>query len=696
MLWFNVKFFYYLGIKMNSHGFIYKGLVSALVFASSQLLASPQPITSADLWQAARPSTPVVSPDGKQAVFSLTRYDMATDKGNADLHLLDINSGAINQLTHLKESESSPIWSPDGKQLAFVARRGNSKGQLFMLPLQGGEAKQLTTLPVSVSAPQFTPDGKSIIFMAQVPADFNGDFKPLEAELKQNNKVSAKVTEDRVYRYWDHWLTDNHFPRLFKLDLASNNVTELTPGWQRWFSVGGGVQYSIAPDSKSLALSAITSEKPYNQLNSDVLMLKLDGSGDFTNLTSDNPAGDANPVFSPDGKFIVYGAQERTDFYADRVKLIRYELKSGKKTELAKDFIHSPADWQFSQNGKTIYFVAGDRAKQSIFSVSASGGKVKQVLRNQSNSGVRVAANNQLVFVQHGISQFPEIFKLKTNGKNLTALTRFNQELQQNIAWGKVEEAEFTGADGNVVQMYIVYPPNFDKNKKWPLLNLLHGGPHGFFGDNFSFRWNPQLFAAPGYVTIMPNFHGSTSFGQDFAVSIHGEHPTKPFIDSQAAVDFMLEKGFIDENRLAAAGGSYGGYLVSWIAGHTDRYKALINHAGVYNLMGQFASDSTAHRVHSYNGAPWDGLDKMLQWSPAMHADKFVTPMLVIHGEKDYRVPVTQGLEAYGVYKGKGIDARLVYFPDENHWILKPNNSVFWFKEFHGWLERYIGKGPSQ
>lgn len=683
---------------MKNRSLLYKGLFSALLLSSSQLLADTRPITSQDLWQAARPGAPVVSPDGKQAVFPLTRYSLETDKANADLYLLDIKSGNSTQLTFLEESESSPIWSPDGKQLVFVARRGNSSGQLFLMSMQGGEARQLTKLPVGVSAPQFTPDGKSIIFMAQVPAEFNGDFTTLEKQLKKDrdNKVSAKVTENRVYRFWDSWLTDDRFPRLFKLDLASLQVSELTPGWKRWFSVGGGVQYNIAPDSKTLALSMVTSEPPFNSLNNDIVLLKLDGSGEFTNITADNPARDSSPLFSPDGRYLVYGAQSRTDFYADTVKLIRHELKTGKKTTLAAEMDLSPSDWQFSSDGKTLYFVAGDRAKQSIFSLPLSGGKAKEVLRNQTNNAVRVAADNQLIFIQDGISQFPEIHRIGTNGRNLTALTSFNQSLQQQIAWGKVEEAEFTGADGKAIQMYIIYPPNFDASKKWPLLNLLHGGPHGFFGDGFSFRWNPQVFAAPGYVTIMPNFHGSTSFGQAFAESIHGEHPTKPFIDSQAAVDFMLAKGFIDENRLAAAGGSYGGYLVSWIAGHTDRYKALINHAGVYNLMGQFASDTTSGRVHAYNGSPWDGLDRMLQWSPAMHADKFVTPMLVIHGEKDYRVPVTQGLEVYGVYKGKGIDARLVYFPDENHWILKPNNSVYWFKEFHGWLEKYLGTGATE
>jgi dipeptidyl aminopeptidase/acylaminoacyl peptidase len=268
--------------------------------------------------------------------------------------------------------------------------------------------------------------------------------------------------------------------------------------------------------------------------------------------------------------------------------------------------------------------------------------------------------------------------------------------LQQNTAWGKVEEVSYAGSDGKAIQMFIIYPANFDANKRWPLLSLLHGGPHSAFNDGFSPRWHPQVFAAMGYVVIMPNFHGSTGFGEAFTASIHGDHASKPFFDSEAAVDYMISRGYIDEGRVAAAGGSYGGYLVSWIAGHSSKYKTLINHAGVYDLMAQFASDATYMRVHAYNGSPWQNKENVLKASPAMYAENFKVPMLITHGEKDYRVPVTQGLAIYGVLKGKGIESRLVYFPDENHWILKPNNSIYWYHEVQQWLERYIGKGPSQ
>ena len=438
----------------------------------------------------------------------------------------------------------------------------------------------------------------------------------------------------------------------------------------------------------------MTSPPPFDQLNHDILIIKTDGSGQFVNITADNPASDSNPKFSPDGKSLVYGAQRSTFFTSDNNQLIRFDFKPQQKTNLTQDWDISVDDWEFGNNG-TLYFQAADKAKSALYSMPLAGGPVKQILRQADISQVQIGQQQQIYLVQHSMKQMPEIYSLDNKGRTLKQLSRINQELQQSISWGKTEDVSFAGADGKLVQAYITYPPNFDPNKKWPLLNVLHGGPHSYSGDSFSYRWNSQVFAAAGYVVIQPNFHGSTSFGQAFAESIHGEHPVKPFMDSEAAVDYMLSRGFIDSTRLAAAGGSYGGYLVSWIAGHTERYKALINHAGVYNLMGQFASDATTHRVHAYGGSPWSGLEIMQQWNPALFADKFVTPMLIMHGEQDYRVPVTQGLEIYGVYKGKGLDARLVYFPNENHWILKPNNSIFWFNEFTSWLQRYVPAGPT-
>lgn len=667
-----------------------------MVAVAGAAQATTEPLTAQHLWQVARPGAMTLSPSGQQLALTVTRYDLAADKGNADIHILDLRTQQLTALTQHPDSDTAPAWSPDGRQLVFLSKRGNETNQMFLLPLTGGEAKALTRLPVAVQQPKWFPDGQRILFLAHVPKGFNGDFAALAEQIKQkkDHKVTARVTEDRVYRFWDHWLTDDSYPHLFSINIHTGEIADLTPGWDRWFSLNGNAEFDISADGRQIAVSAVTSPPPFDQLNHDILLLKTDGSGEFVNITADNPASDNNPKFSPDGKSLVYGAQRSTFFTSDNNQLIRFDFKPQQKTNLTKDWDISVDNWEFGSNG-TLYFQAADKAKSALYSMPLAGGPVKQILRQGDISQLQIGQQQQIYLVQHSTKQMPEIYSLDNKGRTLRQISRLNQDLQQSISWGKTEDVSFAGADGKLVQAYITYPPDFDPTKKWPLLNVLHGGPHSYSGDSFSYRWNSQVFAAAGYVVIQPNFHGSTSFGQAFAESIHGEHPVKPFMDSEAAVDYMLSRGFIDANRLAAAGGSYGGYLVSWIAGHTERYKALINHAGVYNLMGQFASDVTSQRVNAYGGAPWSGLEVMQQWNPALFADKFVTPMLIMHGEQDYRVPVTQGLEIYGVYKGKGLDARLVYFPNENHWILKPNNSIFWFNEFTSWLKRYVPAGPT-
>jgi dipeptidyl aminopeptidase/acylaminoacyl peptidase len=669
-----------------------------LFFTLTVFTQDKQPITPTDLWKIQRVGSPSVSPDGKKAAFTVTSYDIDENRGISDIYLLNLNGSDPIQFTRYPASDSSPVFSPDNKNLAFVSRRDGNTAQLYVIPVNGGEARKVTDLPVSVSTPKWFPDGKRIAFVASVYPGYGGDFDKLKSLIEENrkNKISAKVTENRIYRHWDRWLTDGMFPRLFTIHIETGEVKDLMPGTSVYFSMMGGAQYDISPDGNEIAVSVNSTEPPYDRLNYDIYLLRTDGSGHMENITAHNPADDSNPVYSSDGRTILYGKQRSTHFYADNVRLVRYDRRTGERNVLTEDIDLSFQQWLWSEDGTTIYFHAEDRGKQSIFSIPATGGSVTEVFRGGTNNAIRLASDDRLIFVHQSFSQPPALFEIKRSGRDLKQLTIFNKDILDKISFGEVKDVIYQGADGADIQMYIVYPPGFESSKKWPLVHMIHGGPHGIFGDSFHFRWNAHLFSAPGYVVAMSNFHGSTSFGQEFAESIHGAHADKPFRDIMKATDFMIERGYIDETRMAATGGSYGGYLVSWIAGHTDRFAALVNHAGVYNIMGQFASDVTAHREYSYNGSPWDGLDRMQEWNPALRAQNFVTPMLVIHGELDYRVPVLQGLEVYGVYKGKGADARLVYYPDENHWILTPRNSIFWYEELYSWMERYIGTGPSE
>jgi dipeptidyl aminopeptidase/acylaminoacyl peptidase len=674
---------------MKKHFFLFLLFVSfGLINAVADDL---RPFDPQSMWEMKRIGNPVVSPDGEWSVFSVTEYDIEGNTGSTNLFLLNNQTADLRQIT-FSDSDSSPIWSPDGTKIAFVSRRHDGPGQIFILDMAGGEARQLTDLPVGVYGLKWFPDGGRIAFAANILPEYEGDWDKLGDIIRErrDNKVSAKVTENNMYRYWDRWLTDEYVSRLFTIDINSREVVDLMPHGGNFFGLMGGVSYDISPDGLNIAVSMNSIPPPFERTNHAIFLVPTMGNGLLTNITPDNPANDMNPVYSPDGRYILYGRQSIYHFYADKVVMILYDTRDGSYTELTGNIDMSTSQWFWSENGRTIYFIAEDRAMQSIFSIPARGGKHTEVFRSGTNNGAALAGNRHLVFNHHNLSAPPEIYRLDLRRDNLLKMTAFNDEIVNGINWGEVENITYKGANDADVQMFINYPPNYDPGKKYPLVMMIHGGPHGTFGDSFHFRWNSQLFAAPGYIVAMPNFHGSTSFGQDFAISIHGNHADLPFRDIMKAADYMLDRGLVDEDRMAAAGGSYGGYMVSWIAGHTDRFTCLINHAGVYDLHLQFASDYSANRHYQYGGSPWENTEQMNANNPAHFAANFKSPMLVIHGELDYRVPVTHGLLVYNIYKNMGLDARLVYYPTENHWILTPQNSLFWYDEFYGWLERYF------
>ena len=665
-------------------------LVGGLQIANAQTKRPLDPVT---MWEMKRPGSPVVSPDGTWSVFPVSSYDVDGNASSSNLYLMHTETAYKRQIT-FSGSDSGPAWSPDGNKLAFVSRRHGGPGQIYILDLEGGEARKISDLPVGVYGLKWFPDGNRIAFAANVLPDYNGDWDNHRALQKRmsENKVTAKVTENNMYRYWDRWLTDGHVSRLFTIDLDSKKVVDLMPNDGNFFGLMGGVSYDISPDGRTIAVSKNSTKPPYERLNHAIYLIPTDGSGQLNNITADNPANDSNPVYSPDGRYILYGKQTIYHFYADKVIMVLYDTQTGERTELTSHIDLSTEQWFWSEDGRTIYFLAEDRALKSIFSIPARGGNHTEVFQSGTNNGASLAGNRYMVFTHHNLSAPPEIFRLDMRQGAAQQMTGFNDHLVENIHWGETENVTYKGANGADIQMFINYPPDYDPNKKYPLVVMIHGGPHGIFGDSFHFRWNSQLFAAPGYIAILPNFHGSTSFGQEFVQSIHGNHSELPFRDIMKAVDYMLDRGLVDETRMAATGGSYGGYMVSWIAGHTDRFAALINHAGVYDLHLQFASDFSANRMYQYGGSPWENYNQLNAINPSQFAHNFSTPMLVIHGELDYRVPVAHGFMVYNIYKNMGLDARLVYFPDENHWILKPQNSIYWYDEFYNWLDRYLGK----
>lgn len=674
-----------------------RGQTPPAIDETVEAMPEPRPMTVEDLWAMERVGAPAVSPDGRWLAFTVTRFSAEENKGEGDLWLVPSDgSAAPRRLTWNKGSDGSPVWSPDSATLVFVSKRGEDPPQLYRLPMNGGEAEPLTELPIGVSSPKWFPDGKRIAFVATTFPDLDGDFEKIKERLeaRKEDKTSAKISDSHVLRYWDHYLTDGTVPHLFVLDLESREIRDLTPGFDRLTGFGS-FDWDLAPDGEEAAFSANSTEPPFQKLDFNLFLLSLE-SGEMKLLTEDNPAWDGGPVYTPDGRYILFGRTRRPDISPDQGVLVRYDRASGEMVELTGEWDYEPNGWVVTPDSSTILFHAQDSGRRNLFAMPVAGGTPRLLVRGGATSGVAVGGGERAIYLSESLSQPPELMAVGLEGGEPKALTTFNAERLAQLTFGEVEDLTFEGADGDSVQMFVIHPPGFDASKSWPLLMLIHGGPHGAFQDSFHFRWNGSLFAAPGHVVAMVNFHGSTGFGQAFAESILGAHAEKPFIDVMKATDLLADRPYIDAERMAAAGGSYGGYLVSWILGHTDRYKALVNHAGVYDLMAQFASDYTWSRGNNYGAEPWEDPVRIDRWSPSRFAASFNTPTLILHGEKDYRVPYTQGINLHHVLTGKGVPSRIVIFPDENHWVLKPQAAKLWWGEVFAWLDQYIGSGPRE
>ncbi|MFN7971581.1 MAG: S9 family peptidase [Acidobacteriota bacterium] len=649
-------------------------------------------MTARDLWAVPRVGAPEVAPDGSGLVVPVTTYDIEENKGRSRLHWISTaGDAAARPLTAPDASSGSPAISPDGKWLAFTRKDGKEKPQLHLLPLLGGESEKLTDLPLGAFDPRWLPGGKGIVFGSTLlKGHLTIDATRAELERREKDPVKAHVTEDRVFRYWDSWLTTGEVPHLFLFDLASRKLRDLIPEstvWFDWMDPAG--QYDVAPDGSEIAYSGIQVDEGRSLLRSALYVVPVDG-GAPSCLTPDHPADDARPRYTPDGRGIVYGMTHDPFFYADRVRLMHYDRGTREHRAMLADWHLSPSSWTPTRHHGTL-LEAEDRGRASLFGWDSVADPY-EIVAGGSVHGAVAAPDGSVYFTLETLCQPPEVYRVAADGRGLRRLTTFTEPALSGVALGEVREHVFQGAEGAPVQMFVVMPPGWKQGEKRPLVHVIHGGPHGISADGFHFRWNAQAFAAMGYVTALVNFQGSTSWGQDFAQRIQGEWPDRPHGDVMKATDLLVESGLVDPARMAATGGSYGGYLVSWIAAHTDRFKCVVNHAGVFDTLSQYASDVTQGRAQSFGGEPWDGIDRIDRTNPARFMAGCSTPMLVIHGEKDYRVPVTQGLECYGMLKAKGVPARLVYFPDENHWVLKPRNSILWYREVAAWLRRFLGQ----
>jgi dipeptidyl aminopeptidase/acylaminoacyl peptidase len=644
-----------------------------------------------------RVADPKISPDGQWIAYAVSTPDMDANRNAGNIWAVRTSGGEAVQLTS-GEHDSSPVWSPDGKTLAFISSRGGNS-QVYLLPMEGGEAREFTHLSTGADIVKFSPDGKNIAFTSAVYPDCKDDAcNKARDEEKEKSKVKAHAYDQLLYRHWTHWFEGKR-AHLFIVAVEGNSAPrDLTPGAN--YDVppderGGPEDINFSPDGSEICFTAITDKVEATSTNGDLFLVPVSG-GEAKRITS-NPGFDGAPAYSPDGRYIAYHSQLTPAYESDRWRLMLYDRQSGKSQSLTDNFDRSVADLAWSPDSKTIFFTAENETQNPIYTVSvgARATEPNKLIADSFNTGISLSADGKtLAFARTSLTTPAEVFAANSSGTNVRKLSHQNDALLAKLEMNAPETFWFTGADGVKIQAMMIRPPHFDNTKKYPLLVLLHGGPETMWSNAWGYRWNPEVFSGAGYVTLMINRRGSTGYGQKFTDDIAGDWGGKAYSDVMTGVDFTLKKyPFLDGARMAAAGGSYGGYMADWIDTHNGRFKAIISHAGVYDLTSMYATEELWFNEHDTPGTPWGNPEAHKKWSASTYAGdlaKFKTPTLVICGEKDFRVPYTQSLEFYNTLQREGVPSKLVVFPDEGHWILKPQNAQFWYKTFLDWLAEYL------
>ncbi len=675
-------------------------LVTALTLVSA-IAQTPQPQTDAkaltinDLIAIRRVSDPQLSPDGRSVAFTITDTDKAANRRTTQIYLMSSRGGEIRQLTKEKVSSATPRWSPDGTKLAFISARDGAP-QIWMLDVATGEAKKITSIALGADNPLWSPDGKMIAFTSEVyPACDSDDCNRKREEEAAASKVKAKIADRLLFRHWNAW-KDGKRSHIFIVASTGGAVRDMTPGDfdAPPFSLGGPNDYAFSPDSKELCYVRNTDKDEALSTNNDLFIVLVEG-GEAKRLTGDNRGADVSPQYSPDGRFIAYRSQARATFEADRWRLMLYDRESGRSRSLSNQIDNNVESFAFSPDNKKIYASVLERGKQPIYELSLAGVSVKKVIADGFNDDLNVSQNGEtFIFTRHSLKRPIELYRAGSDGSGILQITKVNDVTLEKFGMKAAEEVTWEGAASAKVHGFLVKPANFDPAKKYPLVVLIHGGPQGAWNDAWSYRWNPQVFAAAGYVVFMPNPRGSTGYGQNFTDEISGDWGGKVYTDLMNGVAQVANNAYIDKERIGAAGGSYGGYMVNWILGHNDdprlKFKALVSHAGVYNLSSMYgATEELWFTDWEFKGRPWNSqlYDK---WSPHKFAASFKTPTLVVHGELDYRVPVTEGFQLFTALQVQNVPSKLLYYPDEGHWILKPQNSELWYTTVLGWFDTYL------
>ncbi len=652
------------------------------------LCAQKQPFDVQALLKISRISEPQLSPDGKTVAFTVQTIDLDKNTKPKQIYLVPSSGGAPRLITTQGTDNERPQWSPDSKRLAFISNRGGSS-QVWTMNADGSDARQITSLATEAGGVLFSPDGKKLVFTSEVYADCPDDAcNKTRLEADKNNKVTARSYTTLLFRHWTEWRTKRR-SHLFSVDSDGGAVKDLTPGDRDVppFSLGGPDDYTISPDSKEVCYVMNADPVPAISTNSDLYVVPV-GGGDSKKITL-NPGADASPRYSPDGKSLAYRSQQRPGYESDRWRLLVLDRSTGKVAALTETLDRSVESFTWSPDSNALFFTVLDRGRQNIEMIPASGGASRIIASGASSlDDMQLSADGKTMIYSGQSGSAPvELYRAASTGGAPVALTHLNDTLLSGYALTPLEDFWVESSDKTRVQSFIVKPPDFQASRKYPVLFLIHGGPEGEWGENWTYRWNAQVFASSGYVVVMPNPRGSFGYGQKFTEDIKDDWGGKVYDDLMAVTDYVAALPYADSNRMAAAGGSYGGYMIDWMLGHTQRFKAFVSHAGVFDLRSMFgATEELWFPLWEFSGTPWDNPDSYAKWSPSYFVKDFHTPTLVVTGEQDFRVPYTQSLQLFTALQLQKVPSKLLEFPDEGHWILKPQNSVLWYNTFLDWI----------
>ena len=655
------------------------------------------PFSVHDMLAMDRVSDPQVSPDGKWLVFVLKKIDLEANRGRTDLWLVRPDGTNLRRLTTDPENDSNPRWAADSKTVYFLSSRTDAS-QIWRIRIDGGEAQQVTDEPLDVGNLVVSPNGEYLAFTMEVFPDCNTAETKARLDEIERRKAKGRIYERIFVRHWDAW-KDGRRSHLFvmpadgsaePIDVMSNMDAD-TPSKP----FGGPEEITFTPDSQGVIFSArdVGREEPWST-DFDLYYVPIDGSMEPKCLTEKNQAWDSHPVFSPDGKTLAYLAMSRPGYESDRFRIVLRSWPNGEQRVLTEGWDRSASAICWSKDSKTIYATAANTGQRSLFAIDAKTAEVRTIVKYGRVTSIGII-KDKIIYGLCNLRSPVELYSIRPDGTQRRQITKINAEKLAAVRMGDFEQFTFAGWNDETVCCYVVKPIDFDPNKKYPVAFLIHGGPQGSFGNSFHYRWNPQVYAGAGYAAVMVDFHGSVGYGQAFCDSIRGDWGGKPLEDLKKGLAAALQRyGWMDGDRVAALGASFGGYMINWIAGNwPNRFRCLVNHDGnLDERMAYFDTEELWFPEWDHLGTPWDNPESYERHNPVNFVKNWRTPMLVIHGALDFRVPDTQGLGTFNALQRLGIPSKLLYFPDEGHWVQKPANSILWHETVLSWLDQWLNK----